>query len=140
IDLSLSGSFEFDPARSEVVFKIDGTERMKKELGWDNKKFSFDFPEKWEAGEHEFRLELKPVGPERTRAPETGTAEGGSGNQRKTFANLRMDSLRVQGPLEKKYWTRPKNFDRFFTQDDPKKPAERRKYAAEILKKFTTKA
>jgi hypothetical protein len=138
IELSLSGSFEFDPARSEVVFTIDGRERLKKEFGWDNKKLSFDFPEKWEAGEHELKLELKPV--EKADSSEKAATETASSDQRKTFANLRMDSLRVQGPLDKQYWTRPKNFDRFFTQDDPKKPAERRKYATQLLKKFATKA
>jgi hypothetical protein len=138
IDLSLSGSFEFDPARSEVVLKIDGSERLKKEFGWDNKKLSFDFSEKWEAGEHELKLELKPVA--QTNSTEKAVTETASSDQRRTFANLRMDSLRVQGPLDKQYWTRPKNFERFFTQDDPKKPAERRKYATQLLKGFATKA
>ncbi|HMJ66330.1 MAG TPA: DUF1587 domain-containing protein, partial [Candidatus Binatia bacterium] len=139
IDLSFSGSFEFDPARCEVVFSIDGKERLKKEYGWDNKKFSFDFAEKWDQGEHELKLELKPVTPE--QKTENVSSEGSSQTpERRTFVNLRMESLRVQGPMDKKYWTRPKNFDRFFTQDDPKKPVERRKYAAEILKKFATKA
>ena len=127
VDLNVSGSFEFDPARCAVVFRIDGQERLNKEFGWDNKKVSFDFAEKWGEGDHELTVELKP----RT-APQT--------EERKTFVNLRVDSLRVQGPLDRKHWTRPKNFDRFFTQDDPKSPTARRKYAAEILKKFVSRA
>lgn len=126
IDVTVSGHFDFDPGRCTLTFAVDGQERLSKDLGWEaGKKFNFDLPDKWKAGEHELTFELKPLTPP---------------DQKKTYINLRIDSVRVQGPLDKKHWTRPKNFDRFFTKDDPKKPAERRKYAQQILSKFAAKA
>src|SRR5262249_7446102 len=53
---------------------------------------------------------------------------------------MRIVSITLRGPTEKEYWVQPKNYDRFFTRDVPQKPAERRKYAAEVLQKFATKA
>ena len=53
---------------------------------------------------------------------------------------LRIVSTIIRGPVEQEYWSRPKNYERFFTGDPPKDPAERRKYAAEVLRKFATKA
>ncbi|MCI0745301.1 MAG: DUF1592 domain-containing protein [Verrucomicrobia subdivision 3 bacterium] len=126
VDLIVNGAFDFDPGKCQVVFAIDGEERFKKEFGWEaGKKFSFDFSEKWQPGERELAFELKPLTP-----PE----------EKKTFVNLRIDSVRVQGPLDRKHWTHPKNFDRFFGKEDPKKPEDRRKYAREILGAFARKA
>jgi mono/diheme cytochrome c family protein len=126
IDVTVSGHFDFDPGRCALTFSVDGQERVSKELGWEaGKKFSFELPEKWKAGEHELQFELKPLTP---------------AEEKKTYINLRIESVRVQGPLDKKHWTRPKNFDRFFTQEEPKKPAARRTYAQQILSKFAMKA
>jgi hypothetical protein len=126
VELTVSGHFDFDPGLCALTLALDGKERLAEEFGWEaGKKFSFEYPEKWTAGEHELTFELTPL-----RAVE----------EKKTFVNLRIDSVRVQGPLEKEHWTRPKNFDRFFTKDDPKTSRERRKYAEEILTRFAAKA
>ena len=124
LDLVVNGHFDFDPGRCTVVFAVDGQERLKKDFGWGDK-FSFDFTEKWEPGEHQLSLELKPLTP-----PE----------EKKTYVNLRIDSVRVQGPLDRKHWTRPKNFERFFTKDAPQDATERRGYAIQILSDFAEKA
>ena len=42
--------------------------------------------------------------------------------------------------MEEKYWSRPKNYDRFFTKDAPKDASERRQYAREVLGSFAQKA
>ncbi len=53
---------------------------------------------------------------------------------------MRIDSVTVRGPLELQYWTKPKNYHRFFTRDVPESPAERREYARETLRNFASKA
>ena len=53
---------------------------------------------------------------------------------------LRIDSVTVRGPLDSKYWVRPKDYERFFSQDTPKAAPARRKYAHEILEPFLRKA
>jgi hypothetical protein len=126
VDLVVNGDFVFDPGKAKLVFTIDGKERFSQDFGWEaGRKFNFEFAEKWQPGEHELSLEVKPLTPI---------------EEKKTFVNLRIDTVRVQGPLDKKHWTRPKNFERFFTKDDPKTPKERRKYAREVLASFTKKA
>src|SRR6185503_11001479 len=54
--------------------------------------------------------------------------------------DLRIISVRVQGPLEERHWVRPKNFDLFFSQDVPKTASDRRQYARDVLRRFATKA
>jgi hypothetical protein len=126
VDIVMNGHFDFDPGKAKLILFIDGKERLTEEFGWEaGKKFNFELPEKWTPGEHELRFELQPLTPV---------------EEKKTFVNMRIESVRVQGPLDKKHWTRPKNFDRFFTKDDPGKAKERRKYAREILANFTKKA
>ena len=53
---------------------------------------------------------------------------------------LRIDSVTVRGPMDEKYWVRPKNFEKFFTGDAPKGAGERREYARKILEPFVRKA
>ena len=61
--------------------------------------------------------------------------------KKKTSVDLRIVSVHVQGPLDPKHWTRPRNYDRFFFKDEPPAgDAERRHYAREILGRFATRA
>jgi hypothetical protein len=53
---------------------------------------------------------------------------------------MRVLSVHVDGPLEKENWVRPQNFDRFFSEDDPKTPEGRKRYAGDVLRKFATRA
>ncbi len=126
VELAVKGAFDFDPRKCRVVFKLDDQELVNKDLGWyDNKTFPFHFDEKLPAGTHRLTCELQPL------------------NEVTTGSNtlsLRINSVTVRGPMDKQFWSRPKNFDRFFTQDAPTRPADRRKYAAQILRTFATKA
>ncbi|MCI0535251.1 MAG: DUF1592 domain-containing protein [Verrucomicrobiales bacterium] len=126
LELEVAGQFDFDPGRCRVVFKADAGQLWEQEFGWqNNKKFKFEFDEKWEAGEHPLELELHPLTPV---------------EKKKNSLDLRITAVRIQGPLEKEHWVRPKNFDHFFTKDVPAKQSERRKYAREILARFASKA
>ena len=127
VELDVAGQFDFDPGRCTVVFKVDDRELTKKEFGWqNNKRFRFEFDEKWQPGEHPLAFELRPLTP---------------AEQKVNSLDLRIVSVKVQGPLEKKYWIRTKNHERFFSREEPPetKP-ERRQYAREVLSQFTKKA
>jgi hypothetical protein len=126
-DFSVRGAFDFDPGRAVVVFKINDEEKFREELGWDaHKKFELEFDEQWEPGEQKFTIELQPL-----KQPE----------EKKTFVDFRLNALTVRGPSDPKHWTKTKNYDRFFPRTEvPGDAAERREYAREILRDFTTKA
>jgi hypothetical protein len=54
---------------------------------------------------------------------------------------MRIVAATIHGPMEEEHWTRPKNYDRFFTRDVPKNPAERRERMPEkCCASFTTRA
>jgi uncharacterized protein DUF1592/uncharacterized protein DUF1588/uncharacterized protein DUF1587/uncharacterized protein DUF1585/uncharacterized protein DUF1595 len=126
LELEVAGQFDFDPGRCRVVFKVNDRELLSQEFGWhNNKKFRFDFDEKWTAGEHRMALELHPL-----------TAA----EQKKNSLDLRIAAVRVQGPQEKEHWVRPKNFELFFSKDPPEEAGARRQYAREVLSGFANKA
>ena len=131
----MRGSFNFDAARADLVFKIDGQEKLKKEFAWDNnKRHRFDFNEKLSAGEHKFTVELQPL----VQAPEADTNQT---RRERTFANLKINSVKVAGPTDPKHWAKTPNYDRFFFKDEPPSDAtERKQYAREVIARFTKKA
>jgi len=61
LNLATKGEFDFDPAKSQVVFKLDGQQLLQKEFGWDNKSFPFHFDQKLTKGNHELAFELHPL-------------------------------------------------------------------------------
>jgi hypothetical protein len=126
LEVEVLRQFEFDPGKCQVLFKADDRELLKKEFGSENgQKFKFDFEQKLEAGEHPLSLELVPMTP---------------ADQKKNSLDLRVLSVRVQGPLEEKHWVRPPNFELFFTKDPPTSAAKRREYAREVLARFAKRA
>jgi len=127
VELSVRGAFEFDPGKCRVLFKVDGRELLNKEFAWeDNKTFPpFNFDEKWEPGAHQMSFELQPLTP---------------AEQKINSLEMRIDSVTIQGPMEEKYWSRPKNYDRFFAKDAPADASGRRQYAREVLAGFAQKA
>ena len=126
VNLIVSGAFDFDPGRCNLVFKVDGREMLRQEFKWqDNHKYDFKFEEKWEAGGKALTFELEPLTPE---------------SEKKTSVDMRIVAVKVEGPLEEEHWVRPNNFERFFSKDVPADAAERRAYAREVLARFVTKA
>ena len=127
IDLEVDGAFNFDPGKCRVAFSIDGQSRFNEEFAWhDNKRFHFEFQEKWSEGEHRLAFALEPLTPV---------------EEKKTSVDLRILSVQLQGPLDRQFWTRTKNYERFFSREDPPDdPTERQAYAREVLSQFAAKA
>ena len=82
------------------------------------KAFHYEFDRTWPTGAHELVLEIHPLTPE--------------AKQVRSLA-LRLDSETVRGPLEQKYWVKPKDYARFFPRDVPEDSGQRREYARELL-------
>jgi hypothetical protein len=126
LNLAVKGSFEFDPGRCRVVFKVNDQELLRKEFGWyDNKEFHFNFDQKWAAGTQQMTFQLEPLTPT---------------DQGINPLNMRLVDVVVRGPMEKEHWTHPTNYERFFTHEAPDGPVARRAYARELLGKFARKA
>jgi hypothetical protein len=126
LEFEVLGEFNFDPGRCRVVLQVDGHDAWQQEFGWQaGKKFRYEAEQTWEVGERHLALEIQPLTP---------VAE------KKNSLDLRLITVRVQGPTEEKYWGRPKNFDLFFTKDSPEQATARREYAREILARFATRA
>lgn len=135
LDASVVGSFPYDPGKATVTWFIDGKQIFRKVIQWQAEQRLESVTElKWEPGNYPLRITLEPAqGPDK-RPPEI-PGEG------KPFVDLRFRGASLEGPLEKEAATRPSNFARFFPRDSvPADPAERRKYAAEILRRMTTLA
>jgi hypothetical protein len=131
LDLDVRGNFVFDPSRCRVVFKIDGQEQLNREFAYfSERSFSFPSSHAWKAGEHQFSLELQPI----------ATTEKGPPDQLKNPTRLIIDKLTVRGPLDKKLWVKPENYDRYFPRPVPQGRAERLAYAREVLGAFAAKA
>jgi hypothetical protein len=157
LNLAVKGSFEFDPGKCRVVIALDGKELMNQEFGWYNdKKFPREFPEKFEPGPHQITLTLEPLvqpqqpkaasdvagpaGETRKTAPD-GTRPPAGFRRQPTTLDFRIESVVVRGPMEENLWVKPRNYDKFFTRNEPpKSPSERRKYAREVLTAFAAKA
>jgi hypothetical protein len=124
LELGIRGTFDYDPRRCSVVFKLDDRNLWENEFGWyDNKTLLFNFDQELQAGPHRLSFTLHPL----TNA-ETNTL------------TMRLASVTVHGPTEQQFWTRPSNYGRFFAGEIPRQPAARRKYTQETLRKFASKA
>lgn len=126
LELQVQGQFEFDPGQCLVLFKSDDHELWRNEFKWQNgKQFEFRFDQKWDAGPHHLVFELHPKTPP---------------DQKHNALDLRIQQVRVTGPLEPQYLKKPRNFDRFFWKDPPAARGELRAYAREVLARFAGKA
>jgi PAS domain-containing protein len=132
-EVRLHGSFEFDPARYTVVFRIDGQERTRNEYGWDeNKLVKSELAEELTSGEHDLSFELIPIKPE---------ASAEESSNKDSFVRFEIDTVRMEGPQGAVGTEHPRNYDRFFTRDTPPTDSEqRRQYASEVLQRFSTRA
>ncbi len=132
-EVRLHGSFEFDPARYTVVFRIDGQEKTRNEYGWDeNKLVKSELTEELISGDHELSFELLPIKPD-------ATAEEASNKD--SFVRFEIDTVRIEGPQGAVGTEHPRGYERFFTRDSPPAdPEQRRQYAADVLQRFTAKA
>src|SRR5262245_52236596 len=67
VEFNVHGKFEFDPGRMRMTVHSGDEERLNEEHGWnENKRFHYEFNEKWEPGPHPLSMELTPlVAPEK---------------------------------------------------------------------------
>ncbi|HEV3165730.1 MAG TPA: DUF1587 domain-containing protein, partial [Isosphaeraceae bacterium] len=126
-EVAVNGDFDFDPGRCTVSMKLDDWEVLSEAYRWqDHKTFRYELKEHLSPGEHPLAFELTPL----TKLED-----------KRTSVDFRVVSVQIEGPLEERFWTHPKNYDRFFSRDEPPTSTmERRQYAREILSRFTKKA
>ena len=136
VGVKLRGTFDFDPSRYTVVFRVDGQIRTTHEYGWDeNKLLKYHFIEDWQAGEHELTFELTPV-----PAVTEDDNKAGVGRE-STSASFEINSVQIAGPQGTTSLVHPRHYSRFFPREAPPASfAERNIYATEILRTFATRA
>lgn len=117
----------FDYNRCKFIFKVDGKEMLNRDFVREGgKPFHFEYDQDWESGQHEFSFEVKPLTPEE--------------KQIRSLA-MRINSVTVRGPMDSKYWVKPKEHARYFPKGDaPEDAAGRQAYAKELLGGFAQKA
>jgi hypothetical protein len=126
LDLEVNGTYEPDPGRARVIFKVDGKEVLNQEFGYfDEKVFTFESTHRWNPSEHLFSLEVQP-----TVAP----------GKKETIIDLFVRQMSIEGPLEKSQWVATKNYEKFFPRAVPKGRKEQRAYAQEVLTAFADRA
>lgn len=126
LELRVKGNFDFDPGRCRVVFKVDDRQLLETNFSWQaGKTFPFEFDQNWQTGGHKMLLELHPLTP---------------ADKKINSLELQIVSATMRGPLDQKYWTRPKNYERFFPSEVPSDSAGRQTYARQVLGKFAGKA
>ncbi len=117
---------QFDLNRCRLTIRIDGQTLVSQEFVRESDKdFDFSFDQTWAPGAHTLSLEVQPIGPDQ---------------EQKRLLRLRLDKVTVRGPFDKAYWVQPAGYAKFFPKKVPFWPASRRKYAAEILRAFASRA
>jgi hypothetical protein len=116
---------QFDENKCLLIFSIDDQQVFEGEFGHEGTRaFHYEFNQALAPGKHALALEVIPL----TEEPQVRSLK------------LRLDSVTVRGPLERKFWVRPKNYERFFPKQPPTDETGRREYARQILTGFTEKA
>src|SRR5262249_17473921 len=116
----------FDYNRCLLVLVADGEVLLSQEFSrQEGRAFHFPFDLEWSSGKHDLSLELKPLTPDEKQIRPL---------------SLRIGSVTVRGPLEKQFWTKPPNYERFFPREVPEGAKDRLQYAREILGQFAKRA
>jgi hypothetical protein len=117
---------QFDLNRCRLVFKVDGETLISQEFVRESDKtLEFTFDRSWQPGDHPLTFEIQPLGPDRDQ---------------KRLLRLRLNAVTVRGPMAPEFWEQPATYARFFPRKVPFWPISRRKYAAELLGGFATRA
>lgn len=102
--------------------------------GWDeNKRTLHDLEEDWSTGEHVITFSLEPI----VQNNEDELLD----DDDDTGVSFEIHSVTIVGPQGTDLRVHPDNYERFFDLDaPPENPEERRRYAADTLRDFATKA
>jgi len=129
--LDLTGDERFvdgqnDYNRCRVVVRADGEELLRREfIRQNNRPFRFEFDRDWKAGPHTLAVEVQPLTPDEKRV---------------RSLSIRIRSATLRGPMDERYWVRPRDYARYFPRDVPADAEGRRAYAREILGPFAERA
>ncbi len=120
----VSDIFDYNHCRFTV--KIDGEEVFGRNFNRENNlDFQFEFDHDLKAGTHDLTFATSPIEP--------------AADQVRSLS-IKINDLKVRGPMDPKFWVAPKNYDRFFPHPAPDDAPGRRAYARELLANFASKA
>jgi len=127
LEHEVRGDFDFDPGQCQVHVELDGASLLETTYQWQNRKhYPYSVTKHFEPGEYTLKLQLQPLQ---------------SIEEKKNNVDLRLALTTVRGPVDKKHWVRPPNYDRFFQRPHPPEDQnERLVYARETLARFVFKA
>ena len=120
----VDGTNDYNKAR--LLFRVDGQELLRREfVRQDGKPFHFEFDRDWKAGPHKLEVEVQPLTP----------------NEKQVRSlSFRIQGATVKGPMDERFWVRPKGYERWFSSEVPPDSAGRRHYAHGLLGWFAEKA
>ncbi|MEO6993254.1 MAG: DUF1592 domain-containing protein [Lacunisphaera sp.] len=118
---------EFDYNRCRFLFKIDGQPLLDREFVRQGEAMAliYTYEQEWAPGNHDLTFEVQPIAPDR---------------EQKRLLRIRVNSVRVEGPIASEYWVKPNGYDHFFPQPVPVSAEARAAYAEELLRKFAGRA
>jgi cytochrome c553 len=134
LNATARGSFSYDPGRANATWSVEGRKLVEQELKWSPaQKMESSIEMKWEAGTYPLRLTLQPLVDKSEQPPDLGDGP--------PSVNLHLNGITLIGPMEPEHKVHPPNYERFFTRDSvPEDAAGREQYAAEIIRRFATRA
>jgi Protein of unknown function (DUF1592)/Protein of unknown function (DUF1588)/Protein of unknown function (DUF1587)/Protein of unknown function (DUF1585)/Protein of unknown function (DUF1595) len=159
LELAVQDNSRPDPGPCTIIFKVDDRELLHESYSRKTSKtFYYGFDQNLTGGEHRLSFEIQPRKAQggaagsppavdvvqEIRAAMTGAAFQlltDRQRERNIVPDFRIVSVRIEGPMDPKYWARPSSYGRFFPRDEP--PAtdsERRRYTREVLARFVRNA
>jgi hypothetical protein len=124
--LEVDGPFNPEPGKCRFTLLDNDRELWSEDFIWgDNQVFRYELTQTWKAGDHRLAFNLAPTTPDGAKT---------------TRLDMLVRSVTVEGPTEPEFWERPRNWDRFFTQNDPGSLEGRRPYARKVLREIASKA
>ena len=125
-EIEVDGNFDPEPGKCRFRFVAADRELISEEFAWhDNQSFKYEFTQNWPDGDHLMVFEITPKSP---------------ANLKRTKLDMMVRAITVAGPTEPEHWERPKNWDRYFSEEDPGTADGRSQYTRAVLRKFASKA
>jgi len=117
---------QFDYNKCRVTFKVDGETLLDREFAREGgKPYILEYDRPFAAGKHELVLEVEPLTPDQRQI---------------RSLSLRLNAVKLLGPMEEKFFVHPAGYEKFFPRDVPPGEVAKREYAGELMRGFATKA